>query len=108
MTDRHLAIASLLIDIEAALRQYALWETQSPPTTALASSEPFCIDTLTLPQWLQFVMIPRFYAIIEVRGELPQRCAIHPVAELYFRDLGLDAGALLQALERLDAVFGAD
>jgi len=106
MTDRHTDIASLLIDIEAALRQHGLWETEPPTDEQLASTQPFCIDTLAFPQWLQFVMIPRFYAIIEVRGELPANCSITPVAELYFQGIGMEASALITALEQLDAIFG--
>ncbi|TNF33141.1 MAG: YqcC family protein [Gammaproteobacteria bacterium] len=106
MSDRHTDIASLLIDIEAALRQHGLWEAEPPTDEQLASTQPFCIDTLAFPQWLQFVMIPRFYAIIEVRGELPANCSISPVAEVYFDALGQDVRALMAALERLDALFG--
>ncbi len=46
-------VAELLIDIEAQLRQLNLWDRTPPSKASLASTEPFCIDTLTLPQWLQ-------------------------------------------------------
>ena len=46
-------IAEVLIDIEAQLRQLGLWDKIPPSTEALASTQPFCVDTLTLPQWLQ-------------------------------------------------------
>ena len=45
-------IAEVLIDIEAQLRQLNLWQRVAPPEEALASTEPFCVDTLSLPQWL--------------------------------------------------------
>ena len=105
MTDRHIQVASVLMDIEAALRQYDLWQAEPPSEEQLASTQPFHIDTLELPQWLQFVMMPRFYAIIEVRGELPERCAIHPVAEMYFQGLDKDVSALMTALRELDGLF---
>jgi uncharacterized protein YqcC (DUF446 family) len=35
---------------------------QTPPSTeALASDQPFCVDTLTLPRWLQFIFLPTLY-----------------------------------------------
>ena len=82
-------VAELLIDIEAELRQLGLWERQSPPAEALASEQPFCIDTLTLPQWLQFIFLPRLYRLLEQDAALPDRCGIAPLAEEYFRGTGL-------------------
>lgn len=105
MADRYTRLASVLMDVEAALRQHGLWEAAAPDDAALASTQPFCIDTLSLPQWLQFVMIPRFYAMIDARGDLPERCAIQPVAEMYFQGLGLHVTALMTALQDMDALF---
>ena len=47
-------VHALLIDIEAQLRQMGLWQAVPPSPEALASSQPFCIDTLDFSQWLQF------------------------------------------------------
>ena len=95
-------VAELLIDIEAELRQLALWERVPPPASALASSEPFCIDTLSLPQWLQFVFLPTLYRLLEEDAALPERCAITPMAEEYFRGSQLATGNLLAALQHID------
>ena len=35
-------------------------------------SSRFCVDTLSLPQWLQFVFLPRLYLLLE-RNPLPDR-----------------------------------
>ena len=43
-------VAALLIDVESGLRQLNLWELRSPPAEALASTQPFCIDTLNFAQ----------------------------------------------------------
>jgi uncharacterized protein YqcC (DUF446 family) len=98
-------VAELLIDIEAGLRQLGLWERESPPAEALASEQPFCIDTLTLPQWLQFIFLPRLYLLLEQDATLPDRCGIAPLAEEYFRDLGLPSAGLEQTLLRMDEVL---
>lgn len=98
-------IAEVLIDIEAQLRQLGLWDKIPPSAEALASTQPFCIDTLSFPQWLQFVFLPTIYGMLE-RGEaLPERCAIAPMADEYFRGASLPAEPLIIALERVDALI---
>ena len=62
---RHTEVAEILIDIEAQLRQIGQWDRLPPSREALASSQPFCVDTLTLPQWLQFIFLPTLYQILE-------------------------------------------
>ena len=91
-------IAEVLIDIEAQLRQLGLWDKIPPSTEALASTEPFCVDTLTLPQWLQFIFLPTIYRLLEEEQPLPGRCSIAPMAEEYFRGMSLASGALERAL----------
>lgn len=103
----HTEVASLLIDIEAELRRLQQWDALPPSPQALASSEPFCIDTLTFPQWLQFVFLPRMHALTQARQTLPGRCEITPLAEEYFAQSRLDVAALLRALDSLDRRLGA-
>ena len=74
-------VAEVLIDIEAELRRLGLWDAAPPPAEALASTEPFAIDTLTPPQWLQFIFLPTLYL---------------PTAEL------------LDALRRVDALLSSE
>jgi uncharacterized protein YqcC (DUF446 family) len=95
-------IAAVLIDLEAQLRQLGLWEEVSPPPGALASTQPFCIDTLSLPQWLQFVFLPKLYSLLEQAMPLPRECGVAPLAEEFFRGSGLNITALIAALEELD------
>lgn len=97
------SIGAYLIDIEADLRQLRLWQSEPPDSAALASIEPFCFDTLTLPQWLQFVFIPRMYQLLESDQNLPQNCAIAPMAEEYFSGSDLFVRPLLIHLASLDS-----
>jgi uncharacterized protein YqcC (DUF446 family) len=101
-------IAEVLIDIEAQLRQLDLWERIPPSSQALASTEPFCVDTLTLPQWLQFVFIPTLYQMIEDDVPLPERCGITPMAEEFFRGSNLPIDELLRLLEHIDTLLSAE
>jgi uncharacterized protein YqcC (DUF446 family) len=101
----HTEVAAVLIDIEAQLRQLGLWDKIPPSTEALASEQPFCVDTLTLPQWLQFVFLPTLYAMLEQGQSLPGRCGIAPMADEFFKGSGLAIGELAAALLRMDELL---
>jgi uncharacterized protein YqcC (DUF446 family) len=101
-------IAEILIDVEAHLRQLDLWQRIAPPTRALQSTEPFCIDTLTLPQWLQFVFLPTLYRMLEQEQPLPTQCNITAMAEEYFRGSELAVTELLKALRAVDTALTTD
>tara|TARA_B100000809_G_scaffold239738_1_gene261504 strand:- start:3405 stop:3725 length:321 start_codon:yes stop_codon:yes gene_type:complete len=104
MTKR-IKIRAVLGDIEAELRQLQMWQSEAPPSEALASTQPFCVDTLSLPQWLQFVFLPRLQQLIELNLPLPHGCAIAPMAEEYFKALPVKASSLLQFLRRVDSLL---
>jgi uncharacterized protein YqcC (DUF446 family) len=101
------AVSAVLIDIEAELRRLDLWEAEPPSSEALTSTQPFCIDTLTLPQWLQFVFLPTLYHMLEQEQPLPRRCAITPMAEEYFRGAQLPVTGLLAALQQVDDLLNS-
>ncbi len=98
-------VAVLLVDIEAHLRQMNLWQDQRPSAEALASSQPFHLDTLSFAQWLQFVFLPTLHGLIETGQSLPAECGITPMAEEYIRGLGLAGGALEKTLLSIDRVL---
>lgn len=98
-------VAEVLIDIEAQLRQLGQWHKSRPTAEALASDLPFCVDTLTFPQWLQFVFLPTLYALLQQGETLPERCGIAPMAEEYFRGTGLPSSELVAALVRIDELL---
>ena len=99
-------VAAVLIDVEAELRRLRLWDDAPPSAAALASTQPFAVDTLTLPQWLQFIFLPRMYALLEARAALPGQCGIAPMAEEYFRGAQLPVEELQQSLRRIDELLG--
>ena len=92
-------IASLLGELEKTLRAASLWESMHPDHAALESEQPFCVDTLRLPQWLQWVFLPRMRALLDARAPLPPRCGIAAMAEMYF--LGQEGAALERLIELL-------
>jgi len=105
MSQLHIQVGEVLLDIEKEMRELHLWQTQTPSPEALASREPFCIDTLTFPQWLQFIFLPRMHNMIEQQLPLPTACGIAPIAEEYFRELRLNSRALITHLNRVDQVL---
>ncbi len=104
----HTEVAEVLIDIEAQLRQLGQWQMERPTAEELASDLPFCVDTLTFPQWLQFIFLPTIYTLLEEGQTLPERCGIAPMAEEYFRGTGLGGGALVAALVRIDKLLSEE
>ena len=105
LADKQLRLSSLLIDIEASLRQLGQWQDHAPSAEALASTEPFAIDSLTFPQWLQFIFLPKMYEMIERDQSLPENCSIAPMAEEYFVGVGLEVTTLLDKLLRVDELL---
>lgn len=101
----HIAVASLLLDIELELRRLELWQSEPPNEEALASTQPFAIDTLTLPQWLQFIFLPTMHTLIEAQAPLPAQCGIAPMAEEFFRGGKQTITQLLAALEAVDELL---
>ncbi len=89
------------------MRQLGLWQAEPPSEKALASVEPFCIDTLSFPQWLQFVFLARIYSIISARQPLPASCSIAPMATEYFASSGLAASSLVEVLGQIDALLSS-
>jgi uncharacterized protein YqcC (DUF446 family) len=102
MQSIYLEVSDQLLQLEMELRRQDLWQAEPPAPEALASTEPFCVDTLTLPQWLQFIFLPRMSQLIELEQPLPRQCGIAPVAEEFFRNTN-DAEPLIKLLADIDA-----
>lgn len=94
-----------LAGAECELRALGLWEGVAPPLEQLASEVPFCHDTLAFTQWLQWIFIPRFRALLEGDYPLPADCAIVPIAELAFAQISGDTGVLLDQLRAIDTLI---
>ena len=101
-------VADSLIRIEAELRRLGLWSATPPPAAALRSQLPFCIDTLEFEQWLQWVFLPRFWALLEKDAPLPNHSGIAPMAEVWFEQKGLRAGELISLLRAFDRLLEVD
>lgn len=57
--------------IEAELKQLGYWQSSPLPDAAFDGQKAFYSDTMSLPQWLQFVFLPRVREILKTNGEWP-------------------------------------
>lgn len=99
-------LTSLLNELEAELRALDLWSDIPPSAEELASEQPFAVDTLTLPQWLQWIYLQRLRALVDAGAPLPQGAEVKPYAEEYFADSRLPGGGLIDIIDRIDGYLG--
>lgn len=105
MDNRLPAIADELLLIERALRQAGEWAQTPPSAEALASVEPFCVDTLGFEQWLQWIFLPRMKVILEQGLALPNASGILAMAEMVYMHRPGEGGELMASLRRFDSLI---
>ncbi|MBA1261258.1 YqcC family protein [Stutzerimonas stutzeri] len=105
MDGRAPELAEQLLLIERELRALGTWEALPPDPQALASREPFCVDTLSFEQWLQWIFLPRMKAILESGAALPAASGILAMAEVVYRDSPSRVAGLLEALTKFDSLI---
>jgi len=98
-------VDSLLGQINQEMIKQDLWQSTLPSKEALASEEPFCCDTLSFAQWLEFVLLPKMQMLVDSNMELPQEFLILPMAQQSFAKIAQDTIELEQLIGQLDAVF---
>lgn len=98
-------INELLEALELELRALDVWQSLPPSAQALASTQPFAIDTMDLHQWLQWIFIPRMYALIDADAALPKACGIQPMLETWGDLKGKSVLRLNEILLALDEVL---
>ena len=92
--------------IEAEMKNLDLWRNTPPPVEAFASHLPFAVDTMEAHEWLQWVLLPKLYKIIEQDIALPNVFAITPYfEEIYKIERDGRYRQLLEYLHALDKIF---
>jgi uncharacterized protein YqcC (DUF446 family) len=98
-------LSEALLAIEAELRSLSLWENEPPSPEDLRSDQPFCCDTLAFPQWLQWILLPRMWDLLERGGPYPSRSGIYAYGEEWALRQGADSLVLLRLVRRFDALI---
>lgn len=93
-----------MIELERELRGLGLWAADRPDAELLASQQPFCVDTLSFEQWLQWIFVPRMAVIIEQGRGLPGGFGIAPMGDEALAWLGRRRYALQAILVRIDTL----
>ncbi len=88
-------LSSLLDDLQPELDQQGLWATQPP----------FFADTMNFSEWLQWVFIARFRAILEADHPLPGQCDIAPMAEEALKGMEQDVTGIINLIKQFDDQF---
>lgn len=95
----------LLHDLSEELKKLALWQDIPPNPELLASTAPFCCDTLTFEQWLQFVFIVKMRELVHAGLNLPLAISLLPMAEEAFKHLDETKLALFNVIANLDKLL---
>lgn len=105
MDTRVSMLAEHLLLIERELRLLGWWQDEAPSAEALASPEPFCVDTLTFEQWLQWIFLPRMKVLLESGAALPSVSGIQAMGEMVYRQQPGIARRLLELLGEFDRLL---
>ncbi|MBZ5488923.1 YqcC family protein [Halomonas aquamarina] len=101
----HQQLQTALIELEAAMKAANLWRVPTPDPSAFASHEPFCIDTMSLPQWVRFVFVARLNALVDAQAPMPAKCDVAPAMVAYMTQEKVRASdqvLVARAFERVD------
>jgi len=103
--ERPARIKEQLERIEALMQEIDVHSSERPDAAAFNSTVPFCYDTMSFLEWLQWVMFPKTCELIDRQLPLPTVCEIHSLAEEEFKLLEQDTEALLAEILILDQLF---
>ncbi len=104
----HDRLNELLRALECEMRDQGRWEQRAPSAKALASTQPFAVDTLSFDQWLQWVFIRQLRRMLSMRLPLPSDCAVCPMAEAVYGADDADGERLRAILAKVDALLSTD
>lgn len=99
------SMMTALTGLESEMRAIGWWQEARPSEAALASRQPFCVDTMTFSEWLQWVYVPKMRALLLTAAPLPTHSGLLPMAQEAWRGCDDDATALLQRVALLDQLI---
>lgn len=103
-TARYKQVNDLLVQLEESLNSALLWQSAPIDAEALQSTAPFCCDTMSFAQWIQFVFIPRMHQLVATQSALPAHFSLLPMLEMSYPKQA-EYEALYATITELDALF---
>ncbi|MPV86407.1 YqcC family protein [Ostreibacterium oceani] len=100
-------LCQLLVQLSDELTHQNLWSSEPPSPEQMASQAPFCVDTMPLEQWLQWVFIPRLQALLAAGDlrQLPQQSDVFSMADYVFSPYAADTTAICATVSAIDALI---
>lgn len=98
-------LLQLLNELEAELCRLQLWQVDKPNIEALSSVVPFALDTLSFPQWLQFIFIDKLTQLLKLSLPLPKSISVLPMAEEYFKSQSIDSIKIVHIIAHIDRLL---
>lgn len=105
MFNKHLLVSELLMEMTVEMQRIGRWQSEAPSAEALASQLPFCVDTLSFDQWIQFILIPRMQQLILLEAELPSSVSLYPMASEVYKEELTEVEQLLRLIGRFDLLL---
>jgi uncharacterized protein YqcC (DUF446 family) len=104
MLDIYTSAITKANEIETELKRLNRWSIEPLPPDKFENMGAFGSDNMTFEQWLQFILIPRIRAIVEVKGDFPRGSMLTSYAIRVF-DGDSEVGALRDLLYEVDKLI---
>lgn len=75
-------LSDVLDGIQLTMKNLGYWSASTVSKEALSSQQPFCCDTMTFSQWLQFVLIAKLKMLINTKQALPILAKGHGISPM--------------------------
>lgn len=99
---QHSELLEILNAISTEMVLKELWQSTAPSDEALSSTQPFCVDTLTFGEWMQWIMLPKLEQMAKSQAPLPSNSDMFSMAEEAFKRAEVDTQTLLGLVLKLD------
>lgn len=104
------AIAKQLQLLEDELKALELWGGSEgrPSAEALASPNPFGIDSIEFHEWLEYILIERLRELLDKELPLPEKMMVHTYAQEFYRGQWGQYRKLIGILQSLDRLISLE
>ncbi|MGY8870455.1 MAG: YqcC family protein [Pseudomonadales bacterium] len=99
---QHSELLDILNAISNEMALKGLWQSTAPSDEALSSTQPFCVDTLTFCEWMQWIMLPKLEQMVKSQTALPNNSDMFSMAGEAFKRVEVDTKTLLNLVLKLD------